>query len=133
VTTVTTVTTAPNGLAPENPTAGTPATLMPATPMPVHASLVRPQRYLGVERVVLGLEATLCLAVLATGGVTVVSLFVVALIVFAVHPVLVWVTAKDLQAIEVYLRSRRYADFYAPHAAPWRDTPRPHPSVPPAR
>ena len=105
----------------------------PATPMPVHASLVRPQRYLGVERVVLGLEATLCVAVLSTGGLTVAALSVLALIVFAVHPVMVWVTAKDPQATEVYVRSRRYADFYAPHAAPRALAPKPRPSVPAAR
>jgi type IV secretory pathway TrbD component len=117
----------PNTFA-EAPVAGTPATLMP-----VHASLVRSQRYLGVERVVLGLEATLIVAVLSTGGLTVVSLFVVAVIVCVVHPVMVWVTANDPQATEIYLRSRRYADFYAPHAVPWRVAPRPRPSIPPAR
>jgi type IV secretory pathway TrbD component len=124
---VTTAERVPNGV-PATPVPGT-----PATPMPVHASLVRPQRYLGVERVVLGLEATLCVAVLTTGGLTIASLVVVALVVFTVHPVMVWVTAKDPQATEVYVRSRRYADFYAPHGAPWEPAPRPRPSVPVTR
>jgi type IV secretory pathway TrbD component len=124
---VTTAERVPNGV-PASPAAGT-----LATPMQVHASLVRPQRYLGVERVVLGLEMTLGVAVLTTGGLTLASLSVVALVVFAVHPVMVWVTAKDPHATEVYVRSRRYADFYAPHGAPWEQSPRPRPSVPATR
>jgi type IV secretory pathway TrbD component len=87
------------------------------TEHPIHGSLVRQTLYLGVERTVIALEGTLCLAVLFGVGFSFVTAALVALVVLVIHPVMVWVTAKDPQATEIAIRSRAYEDFYAPHAA----------------
>ena len=87
-----------------------------ATAYPVHASLVRPVLYLGVERTVIALEGTLCLALIFGVGVHLLTLGLVVFILLVIHPTLVWVTGKDAQATEVYVRSRAYGDYYAPHA-----------------
>ena len=100
---------------------------------PIHTSLVRSVLTLGVERHVLALEATLVLALVLGAGVTTLTLVLGAGIAFALHPVLVWVTTRDPLATAVALRSRGYADYYAPQAAVHRSPPRPHPSVPDPR
>lgn len=104
------------------------------TEHPIHGSLVRQTLYLGVERTVIALEGTLCLAVLFGVGFSVATVALVALVAIVIHPVMVWVTAKDPQATEIAVRSRAYDDFYAPHAALETSrrgrTPRPRPSVP---
>lgn len=104
-----------------------------ATTYPVHPSLVRPVLYLGVERTVIALEGTLCLALLFGVGVHLLTLGLVALVLLVIHPTLVWVTSKDAQATEVYVRSRAYADFYVPHATIHAPVRTPRPSVPKAR
>lgn len=83
----------------------------------IHLSLVRPTLYLGVERPVIALEGTLCLALVFGIGLSWATAALVALIVVGLHPVLVWLTTRDAQMSEVAVRSRAYADFYAPHAA----------------
>jgi len=104
-----------------------------ATAHPVHPSLVRPVLYLGVERTVIALEGTLCLALLFGVGVHLLTLGLVALVLLVIHPTLVWVTGKDAQATEVYVRSRAYADYYAPHASIHAPARTPRPSVPKSR
>jgi len=99
----------------------------------VHPSLVRPVLYLGVERPVIALEATLCAALLFGVGPTALTIACLAVVVVVVHPVAVWLTARDPQAVELYLRSRAYADFYAPLALPHAPMPRPRASVPAVR
>ena len=111
-----------------------------AVPYPVapaaHAirqSLVRPMLYLGVERTVIALEATLCLALVCGAGPRLPTFLICAFVLLVLHPTMVWLTAKDPIASEVYLRSRAYQDFYSPHptaACGGRTT---RPSVPPAR
>jgi type IV secretory pathway TrbD component len=103
-----------------------------ATTRPVHAALVRPELTLGVERHVAGVEATLCFALLCSQGIGIGTVGVVAFVVAFVHPVMVWLTAKDPQATQVFARSRRYADFYAPHSAEM-GTRTPRPSIPKVR
>ena len=100
---------------------------------PVHASLVRPVLYLGVERHVVAVEGTLCLALLFGVGLSLATLGLVALVAFVVHPVMVWLTAKDAQATEVYVRGRAYDDYYAPHASLAGPVRAPRPPVPRAR
>ena len=97
---------------------------------PIHPSLVRPILYLGVERHVIGVEGTLCLAVLFGVGLSLVSAGLIALIVLVVHPVMAWATSGDSQASEVYLRSHAYADYYAPHSEIHAAVGSPHPAVP---
>ena len=96
----------------------------------VHGALVRPLLYLGVERLVIALETTLCLALILGVGPALATFAIVGIIVAVVHPVMAWLTAKDPLTTEVYLRSRSYADFYAPHASLDGSTPRPRPSIP---
>ena len=97
---------------------------------PIHGALVRAVRYLGVERSAIGLEVTLCLAVLVGARLHPVALGLVAAVACVVHPVLVWATARDAQVLDVTLRSRAYADYYAPHGRPGGAARRPRASVP---
>ena len=99
---------------------------------PIHPSLVRPELTLGVERHVAGMEATLCFALLCSRGIGLATLGIVLLVLAVIHPIMVWLTVKDPQATQVFARSRRYADFYAPHGS--RTTARaPQPSIPRVR
>lgn len=83
---------------------------------PLHASLVRPVLYLGVERTVIALEATLSFALLFGVGPSVATVGLVVLVLVVVHPTMAWLTAKDAMATEIFVRSRAYDDYYAPHA-----------------
>ena len=101
----------------------------------LHASLVRPIHYFGVERQVIAIEATLVAALLSGVGPHLATLLVAGVVLLIVHPAMVWLTARDPQVTEVYLRSRAYADYYASHAtvAARRRPPRVRPSVPRVR
>jgi type IV secretory pathway TrbD component len=103
----------------------------------VHGSLVRPTLTLGVERHVAALEFTLCLALILGIGVRLPTVCLVAVVVLLAHPTLVWLTARDPLATQIYVRSRAYADYYAPHASARSGVgdrvPRPRPSLPRAR
>lgn len=101
-------------------------------PRPVHHSLVRPELTLGVERHVAGMEATLCFALLCSRGIGLATLGIVFLVIVVIHPVMVWLTSKDPQATQVFARSRRYADFYAPHDNGAKSR-APRPSIPRVR
>lgn len=108
---------------------------VPAREQPLHASLVRPMLYFGVERQVIAVEATLVAALLFGVGPHLATLVVAAVVLLAVHPAMVWLTARDPQVTEVFLRSRTYADYYAPHGAVGARAraPRVRPSVPRVR
>ena len=82
----------------------------------IHASLIRPMLYAGVERHVIAMEGTICLALVFGVGLHLATLALVAVVVAVVHPVMAWVTAKDPQATEIYVRAHLYRDHYAPHA-----------------
>ena len=97
----------------------------------IRQSLVRPMLYLGVERTVIALEATVCLALVCGAGPRLPTFVICAFVVLALHPTMVWLTAKDPIASEVYLRSRAYQDFYAPHPSAACDGRASRPSVPP--
>lgn len=99
----------------------------------VHASLVRPMLYMGVERPVIAFEATLCLAMLFGVGLHLVTVGLVGVVVLVIHPSMVWLTARDAQATEVYIRSRAYADYYAPQGAAHTHGRPPRPSIPGVR
>lgn len=112
--------------APANPATSTGIAPVPAVPdtatapdeptvHALHASLVRPVLYLGVDRMVIVLEATAVFALVLGLGVHVATVALALGIVVVLHPALVWLTARDPQAVDVYLRSRVYDDFYAPH------------------
>jgi type IV secretory pathway TrbD component len=80
-------------------------------------SLVRPVLYFGVERPVIAFEGTLVAGLLFSVGPHLVTLLVAAVVVLVIHPTMAWLTARDPQVTEVFLRSRAYADYYAPHAS----------------
>lgn len=107
----------------------------PAREQPIHASLVRPMLYFGVERQVIAVEATLVAALLFGVGPHLATFVVAAVVLLAVHPTMVWLTARDPQVTEVFLRSRSYADYYAPHGVVGARPrpPRVRPSVPRVR
>lgn len=88
-----------------------------ATEHPLHVSLVRPILYFGVERPVIAFEATLVAGLVFSVGPHLATLLIAAIVVLVLHPTMVWLTARDPQITEVYLRSRAYADYYAPHAS----------------
>jgi type IV secretory pathway TrbD component len=89
--------------------------------------------YLGVERTVIALEATICLALVCGAGPRLPTFAVCAFVVLVIHPTMTWLTAKDPLVVEMYLRSRAYRDFYAPHATVHQAGRKSQPSVPPAR
>jgi type IV secretory pathway TrbD component len=99
----------------------------------IHPSLVRPELTLGVERQVAGVEATLCFALLFGARLSIATVSLVAIVVVVIHPVMVWLTAKDPEVTQIYARSRQYADFYAPHSTLWRTPRAPRPSLPRVR
>lgn len=103
----------------------------------VHGSLVRPTLTLGVERHVAALEFTLCLALVLGIGVHLPTVCFVAVVALLMHPTLVWLTARDPLATQIYVRSRAYADYYAAHGSAHAGlevrVPRPRPSLPRAR
>lgn len=99
----------------------------------IHPSLVRPVLYLGVERPIIAFEATLALAVLFGVGLHLVTVGLVGVVMLVIHPSMVWVTARDAHATEVYIRSRAYADYYAPHGSAWTHGRVPRPSIPRVR
>jgi type IV secretory pathway TrbD component len=89
--------------------------------------------YLGVERTVIAVEATLCLALVCGAGPRLPTFAVCSFVVLALHPTMAWLTAKDPSVLEIYLRSRAYRDFYAPHAPVLRPGRRAKPSIPATR
>lgn len=111
---------------------GTDMTARP-TSHPIHPSLIRPRLYLGVERPIVAMEGTIAAALVFGVGLSLVTVGLVLLVWLLLHPVMVWVTSKDAQASEVFLRARAYADFYAPQATLRPAPRRPRPSIPPAR
>lgn len=116
-----------------DPTGGRTTTSQVRVHHRVHSSLVRPVLYMGVERPVIAFEGTLCLAMLFGVGVHLVTAGLIGVVVLVLHPSMVWLTARDAQATEVYIRSRAYADYCAPHgAANTRGRP-PRPSIPGVR
>ena len=99
----------------------------------VHQSLVRPMLYLGVERTVIAVEVILCLALVCGVGPHLATFAICAFVVLALHPTMAWLTAKDPLVLEIYMRSRAYRDFYAPHAAVQRPGRKAQPSIPTPR
>lgn len=99
----------------------------------IRQSLVRPMLYLGVERTVIAVEGTLCLALICGAGPHLPSFAICAFVVLVLHPTMAWLTAKDPLVVEIYMRNRGYRDFYLPHATVRQSGHRPQPSVPAAR
>lgn len=99
----------------------------------IRQSLVRPMLYLGVERTVIAVETTLCLALICGAGPHLPSFAICAFVVLVLHPTTAWLTADDPLVVDIYMRSRTYHDFYLPHATVHQLSRKPQPSVPAAR
>ena len=99
----------------------------------IRQSLVRPMLYLGVDRTVIAVESTLCLALFCGAGPHLPSFAICAFVVLVLHPTMAWLTADDPLVVEIYMRSRGYRDFYQPHATLRQSGRKPRPSVPAAR
>lgn len=99
----------------------------------IRQSLVRPMLYLGVERTVIALEATICLALICGAGPRLPTFAICAFVVVVVHPTVAWLTAKDPVVVEIYMRSRAYRDFYTAHPMILCAGRRAHPSIPSPR
>jgi type IV secretory pathway TrbD component len=98
----------------------------------LHVSLVRPVLYFGVERLVIAFEATLIAGLIFSVGPHLLTVLIAAIVVLVLHPTMAWLTTRDPQITEIYMRSRAYADYYAPHVAvaSRRRTPRVRASIP---
>lgn len=103
------------------------------TAHPIHRSLTRSRLYLGVERPVIAIEGTIAAALVFGVGLSLLTVGLIVLVWLLVHPVMVWITGKEPQASEVFLRARRYADFYAPQSGLSQAHRRPRPSIPRAQ
>lgn len=89
----------------------------------VHAALYRSVLFLGVAPSLAVLEATTLFALIFLVGLHLTTIVLVAVYLVVVHPVAVWVTARDPQMLALYARSLGFRDFYWPHASPHARTP----------
>lgn len=87
------------------------------TPHRVHAALIRPVLFAGVEYAVAITEGTLVVALLVGVGLHLATIALAVGVLTVGHPVLVRLTARDPQLTQIYLRSLRYADYYSPAAS----------------
>jgi type IV secretory pathway TrbD component len=100
---------------------------------PVHAALVRPVLFAGVEQSVLALEATVALALVLGVGPHITTVLLAAIIIGVLHPALARATAREPLIVPIYLRSLAARDYYAPHSALHAPSLPVRPSVPPVR
>src|SRR6267378_3485461 len=89
--------------------------LTPATHV-IHASLVRPALYAGVEPAVLMVETSVAFALVFVVGFHLVTLLFALFWLTAVHSTMVWVAKQDQQMTTLYVRSLFAQDYYPAHA-----------------
>jgi type IV secretory pathway TrbD component len=96
---------------------------------PIHASLIRPALFLGVDQSVAMLEGMILFGLLVGVGLHLATLALAGM-VMGLHTLLVWLTAQDPLITRVYLRTLSLKDYYTP-AAPVRSRTAPvRPSIP---
>src|SRR3989442_13832027 len=89
--------------------------LTPATHV-IHASLVRPALYAGVEPAVVMVEASVAFALVFVVGFHLATLLFALFWLTAVHSTMVWVAKQDAQMTTLYVRSLFAQDYYPAHA-----------------
>jgi len=89
--------------------------LAPATHV-IHASLVRPALYAGVEPAVVMVEASVAFALVFVVGFHFATLLFALFWLTAVHSTMVWVAKQDAQMTTLYVRSLFAQDYYPAHA-----------------
>lgn len=102
----------------------------PSRPHRIHASLFRPVLFLGIAPNLAVLEVAAVCAIAFLVGLHLLTLVLIALVLFVLHPLAVWVTQQDPSMLAIYARSLSIRDFYVPHAPPWTTAPSLHPSIP---
>jgi len=99
-------------------------------PHVVHASLVRPILFAGVEPAAAALEALTAGLLLFGVGFHVLTIALALFYLTVVHRALAQVASHDPQMSELYFRSLTARDFYAAHASVWTPVPAARPSIP---
>ncbi len=93
----------------------------PATHV-IHASLVRPALYAGVEPAVVMVEISVAFALIFVVGFHLATILLASFWLTAVHSTMVWVAKQDPQMSTLYVRSLFAQDYYPAqagvHAAP---------------
>jgi type IV secretory pathway TrbD component len=82
----------------------------------IHASLHRSVLFAGVEPAVAISEGAAALGLLVVVGLHVTTIVLAAVYVGVVHLLMARATAFDPAITAVYIRSLRFADYYAAHA-----------------
>ena len=82
----------------------------------VYQSLIKTPLYAGVDKSFLLFEATTIGFLFFVIGVHLATLLVAGIWVAVIHPVMVWINAKDPLLAMLYVRSLTGKDFYVPHA-----------------
>lgn len=96
----------------------------------VHQSLIRTPLYGGVDKGFLLVEACTVGFLFFVVGFHLATVFAAAVWVLVLHPLMVWVNAKDPLLATLYIRSLRARDYYAPHASHGGKAPAVRPSIP---
>ena len=96
----------------------------------IHASLFRPVLFAGAEPPVVMLEMSTAFALIFGIGLHGATVALAVFYVTAVHSVMVWVAKQDPQMTALYIRSLSGRDFYPPHSASMKATPRLSVSIP---
>ena len=96
----------------------------------VYQSLIKTPLYAGVDKGFLLFEATTIGFLVFVIGVGFATLLVAVVWVAVIHPVMVWINAKDPLLAMLYVRSLTGKDFYCPHAKHDQRTPAIKPSIP---
>jgi type IV secretory pathway TrbD component len=87
---------------------------MEAERTPLHPALCRPVLYAGVAPEMLFFEVAAVFLMLFEVGLHVVTVLVSLLYLTLLHPLAVFLCARDPQIAQIYVRSLRGADHYVP-------------------
>lgn len=85
--------------------------------LPIHRSLVRPMLLAGGERKLVMLNYTLIAVLLLGAGLNALTIVTALLLATAGHIGLVQLANYDAQFMQIYLRYRYYANWYAAQAS----------------
>lgn len=84
-----------------------------------HKSSFRPHLIMGAERKPMLLLCLVC-TIMGPVSMNLTSACIAAVLWAVVHPLLVLMATSDPQAVDVYLRSRRYPGYIRPFTTPFR-------------
>lgn len=83
---------------------------------PIRQSLIRKPRFAGVSKSFLVMEACLTGAVVVGLGFQVAALLTAGVVLFGLHPVMVWVSKTDFLMPALLVRHLLSQDYYPPQA-----------------